>query len=300
VVADETDPSTGHGTLALVNIYKGRKMRNVAPGTVKNLLVYEVLPAPVNYAGAMSEMSAGGTFSVERLIGTVPVSVDGSARFRLPPVRSFLFLAMDEKGHCVKRMHSFTSVMPGETTTCIGCHEHRTEAPSADNSRLRSADFVDGLTNTFCAAEVKAYTPYYRNTTTATATTPSTPADIAALCTGGQAKMGPDLMQNTGHTEWVDGRASHIGFTTTFTPNAVVPFSYGGQTYDIDFSSQKEGASTTNPTYTANTARSYHAGIVHAVMMDCSIHAVSDSIDRQLWRSLSTRAGGEPVSFDGS
>jgi len=168
------------------------------------------------------------------------------------------------------------------------------------NSRLRSADFIDGLSNTFCAAEVKAYTPYYRNTTTATATIPATPADVAALCTGGQAKMGPSLMQNTGHTEWVDGRASHVGFTTTFSPNAVVPFSFGGQSYDIDFSSQKEGASTTNPTYTANTARSYHAGIVHAVMMDCSIHAVSDSVDWQLWRSLSTRAGGEPVSIEGN
>ena len=119
--------------MALVNIYSGRKMQSVKPGTVKSLLVYEVLPKPINYAGAMSEMSAGGTFSVERLIGSVPVSEDGSAYFKLPPVRSFLFLAMDEKGHCVKRMHSFTSVMPGENTTCIGCHEKRTETPTADD-----------------------------------------------------------------------------------------------------------------------------------------------------------------------
>jgi len=133
ILVDETKPSLDHGTLALANIYAGRKMKDLAPGTVKNLLIYEVLPAPVNYAGAMSEMSAGGTFSVERLIGTVPVSREGSACFKLPPVRSFLFLAMDEKGHCVKRMHSFTSVMPGETTTCIGCHEQRTEAPSAED-----------------------------------------------------------------------------------------------------------------------------------------------------------------------
>ena len=133
VYSDATNPAANHGTLALINIYKGRKMRDVAPGTVKNLLIYEVLPAPINYSGAMSEMSAGGTFSVERLIGTVPVSADGSAYFNLPPLRSFLFLAMDERGHCVKRMHSFTSVMPGETTTCIGCHEHRTEAPSTDD-----------------------------------------------------------------------------------------------------------------------------------------------------------------------
>jgi len=132
VIADQTDPSADHGTLALVNVYQGRKMRKVKPGTITSLLVYEVLPKPINYSGAMSEMSAGGTFSVERLIGSVPVSADGSAYFKLPPLRSFLFLAMDQGGHCVKRMHSFTSVMPGETTTCIGCHETRMEAPRGE------------------------------------------------------------------------------------------------------------------------------------------------------------------------
>ncbi len=102
VIADHTDPAADHGCLALVNLYSGRKMKGVKPGTVKNLLIYEALPKPINYAGAMSEMSAGGTFSVERLIGSVPVSEDGSAYFKLPPLRSFLFVAMDEKGHCVK------------------------------------------------------------------------------------------------------------------------------------------------------------------------------------------------------
>ena len=137
LLADETEPLLDHGTLAMVNIYKGRKMQKVKQGTVTHLLVYEVLPKPINYSGAMSEMSAGGTFSVERLIGSVPVAADGSAYFKLPAMRSFLFLAMDNKGHCVKRMHSFTSVMPGESTTCIGCHEQRSETPSiAEGQRL--------------------------------------------------------------------------------------------------------------------------------------------------------------------
>lgn len=129
VIADQTNLFSDHGTLAMVDLYRGRKMQNVKPGTVTHLLVYEVLPKPINYSGAMSEMSAGGTFSVERLVGSVPVTADGSAYFKLPPLRGFLFLAMDAKGHCVKRMHSFTSVMPGETAVCIGCHEERTQRP---------------------------------------------------------------------------------------------------------------------------------------------------------------------------
>ncbi len=115
------------------------------------------------------------------------------------------------------------------------------------NSKLSPAWFPDGLSNTLCAAEVKAYTPYYRNVPGfSSSAVPDKPEDVAALCSGGQAKLGPDVQKCTGHTEWVDGRAAHVGFTTTFVPNTVIPFVLGGKTYDIDFSSQKEGPSITN------------------------------------------------------
>lgn len=164
------------------------------------------------------------------------------------------------------------------------------------NSRLEPAAFKDGLSNTLCLSEALAYTPYYRNTTTASNVVPASPTDVAALCTGGQAKMGPSVNDNTGHTEWVDGRASHIGFTTAFTPNTVVPFVYNGLTFNIDFSSQKEGASITNPTYAAIPARSHHPGMVQAAMMDGSVHTVSNAIELQVWRALSTRHGREAAS----
>ncbi len=132
LIADQTDPSKDYGTLALVNLYKGRKMKDLKPGTVKELLIYETLPKPIHYSGGMEQISTFGTFTIERLYGRVPVSEDGRAYFNLPACRPFLFVAIDEKGHCVKRMHSFTSVMPGESTVCIGCHEERTETPGAD------------------------------------------------------------------------------------------------------------------------------------------------------------------------
>ncbi len=133
IIADQTDLNKSVGTFALSNVYRGRKMGGLTPGTVKELLVYEVLPKPINYSGAMSEMSSGGTFAVERLLGRVPVSDDGSAYFNAPALRSLFFVALDENGHCVKRMHSFTSVMPGEKNSCIGCHEDRGEAPTQDD-----------------------------------------------------------------------------------------------------------------------------------------------------------------------
>ncbi|MCL2305143.1 MAG: polysaccharide lyase family protein [Planctomycetaceae bacterium] len=129
IIPDQTDRDDKYGRLVLANIYEGRRMQDVKPGSIKELLVLETLPEPVHYSGGMDQISSGGTFTLERIVGKVPVAPDGSASMELPALRSYLFVAMDHDGLPVKRMHSFTSVMPGETTTCIGCHEHRTRTP---------------------------------------------------------------------------------------------------------------------------------------------------------------------------
>jgi type II secretory pathway pseudopilin PulG len=167
------------------------------------------------------------------------------------------------------------------------------------NSRTRPADFRDGLSNTLMASEAKAYTPYVRNSGQGTTTIPAAPADITPLASGGQPKLGADLQQNTGHTEWVDGRAHHAGFTATFTPNTRVPYETGGQLYDIDYTSQQEGKSATVKTFAAITARSYHPGLVNAALMDGSVRSFTDHIELSLWRALATRSRGETVSLPG-
>jgi len=134
VIADQVVPSETTGKFALVDVYSGRKMVDVPRGSIKELLVVETLPEPIHYSGGMDQISSGGTFTLERILGTVPVDPDGSAFFELPAMRSFFFIAMDHDGKAVKRMHSFTTAMPGETTSCIGCHETRMEAPNADIS----------------------------------------------------------------------------------------------------------------------------------------------------------------------
>ena len=127
---DPTDATTG--SLILSNIYLGRHMQDVPKGTIKELLVVETLPEPIHYSGGMDMISNGGTFTLERILGSVPVTPDGSCAMELPANRSIFFIALDQEGRSVKRMHSFTSVMPGETTSCIGCHEKRTDAPGIE------------------------------------------------------------------------------------------------------------------------------------------------------------------------
>jgi Tfp pilus assembly protein PilE len=156
--------------------------------------------------------------------------------------------------------------------------------------RLGAGAFIDGLSNTLCAAEVKAFTPYFRNSGAAGPVPPASPPAICGL--GGEAKMGPSLHSNTGHTEWVDGRSHQTGFTATFTPNTKVICNG----FDVDFSNRQEGTSTTVPTYAAVTSRSYHPTLVMVLLMDGSVRPIRDGIALPTWRALATRHGGESVT----
>ncbi len=169
------------------------------------------------------------------------------------------------------------------------------------NSKLGPTAFTDGMSNTLMASEVKAFTPYSRNMTNAPSSTPpASPADVAALVLAApDKKMGATTNDNTGHTEWPDGRVHHGGFTTVLPPNTKVPVSYGGQEYDADFNSRQEGSSATIPTYAAITARSYHTGgVVNVAMMDGSVRSVSKNVSQAAWRAAGTRHGGETLGLD--
>ena len=111
------------------------------------------------------------------------------------------------------------------------------------NSRLRPANFTDGLSKTLMAAEVKAWQGYYSGSTTATATLPQAAADVCSL--GGSVKFGPLPTDNKGHTEWGDGKCNQTGMTSTFPPNTVVGCSNNGASYDVDFVGVSEGGSLT-------------------------------------------------------
>jgi hypothetical protein len=129
-LAPRVRPSEPTGRLLLANVYEGRNMGGVKPGDIKKLLVLESLPKPINYTGGMDPLTYGGTFTLERVLGTVPVEEDGSAYLEVPALRSVFFVALDHDDLSVKRMQSFVTVQPGEMTGCVGCHEQRTRTPA--------------------------------------------------------------------------------------------------------------------------------------------------------------------------
>jgi len=129
VIPSRTDPTQSMGRLIVQDIYLGRNMEGIERGAIKKLLILENLPKPVNFTGSMDPISYGGSYTLNRVLGTVPVEPDGSVSMKVPPLRSLQLVALDENDLAVKRMLSFLTVMPGEVTTCVGCHEHRTATP---------------------------------------------------------------------------------------------------------------------------------------------------------------------------
>ena len=160
------------------------------------------------------------------------------------------------------------------------------------NCRISFDSLRDGASNTLAMSEVKSFQPRL-----ADANNPSAPGAPPPAAPGAIAALG-GIFELTGHTEWAEGETSETGFTTTFAPNTLVPYATGGKNYDVDFTSMREGEgpSPTAITYAAITSRSYHAGIVHVLLLDGSVRPVMSSIDLAVWRALGTRDGGETVA----
>lgn len=162
------------------------------------------------------------------------------------------------------------------------------------NSFLKMGSVTDGTSSTLLIAEVKAWTPYRRNSGPASTAIPNTQAEAEAIVASGSE------FKDTGHTEWPDGRVHHTGFTAAMPPNSQVFSSNAGTTYSqTDYNSWQEGknGAAGSPSYAIITSRSFHTGVVNAARVDGSVSSVSESIDLAVWRGLATRAGGEVVQL---
>ena len=130
-------------TVFLSDVYRG--LPGVKPGTVKYLRVMEQIPKPwaaevdtlrgedrsADGFGGHIAISHNAHIWVAVLLGIVPVGQDGTACFEVPAHRNVFFQALDEDFMEIQRMRTFVNFLPGEQRSCIGCHEHRTQAPVA-------------------------------------------------------------------------------------------------------------------------------------------------------------------------
>ena len=128
VIPDRIDLKSRESTVFLQDIYAGDGLRGVPPGTVKNLRIFQYVYSYRN-TGGHTVIGNEGPWDVRRVIGTVPVFPDGSAIFKVPANTPVAVQPLDKDGKALAIMRSWFSAMPGETVSCVGCHEKQNSAP---------------------------------------------------------------------------------------------------------------------------------------------------------------------------
>ena len=127
------DAENAEATLVLTDVYAG--MPDGLRGSSKYLRVLEDVPRKGVQHGGVICTSGTQMFTVKRIWGTVPVEDDGSACFVVPANRNVYFQVLDAAQREVQRMRSVVCLKPGETRSCIGCHEPRNTTPSCNGDR---------------------------------------------------------------------------------------------------------------------------------------------------------------------
>lgn len=130
------------GTYYVANVYDGEGMKGVEKGSAKYLRVVELvyrqaaIGATIGSGTGSSDpyspiATGNGAWDVKAVLGVVPIEEDGSALFRVPADTPVYFQILDDKGDMIQSMRSWTTLMPGETFSCVGCHEEKNQVPPA-------------------------------------------------------------------------------------------------------------------------------------------------------------------------
>jgi YVTN family beta-propeller protein len=151
-VAQLADFSKSTGAFTMEDVYQGEGMKGVARGTAKTLRVvaikYRVSGAcDQGFAGMLQGSKPfdvifaapninppslwGGSWDVKEVLGETKIHEDGSASFQVPARTPVYFQVLDSNGCSMASMRSWSTLMPGETFSCVGCHESKNKAPGA-------------------------------------------------------------------------------------------------------------------------------------------------------------------------
>ncbi len=128
-----------HGRFYVDDVYLGGGLEGVPRGAIKRLRVValEFRPAAVGTsrnrgvagnARVCTPVSISGAWDVKRVLGDAIVHADGSAFFRVPARTPVYFQALDADGYAVQSMRSWSTLQPGESFSCAGCHEDKNAA----------------------------------------------------------------------------------------------------------------------------------------------------------------------------
>lgn len=135
------------GTVYLHDVCRGPGLEGIPRDAIKALRVVALEfraagigsngnSGPAGGAMISTPISIQGAWDVKRVLGTVRVHPDGSACFTVPARTPLYFQALDAQGQMVQSMRSWVSLQPGESVSCVGCHENKNTAPPVTGASL--------------------------------------------------------------------------------------------------------------------------------------------------------------------
>ena len=96
---------------------------------ITELRIFEIVPKWPRWSAGDPRLGHANAEGGRQLLGTVPVSEDGSAYFTVPADKPVYFQAVDADGKAVQTMRSDVYLQPGERRSCVGCHEPLHSSP---------------------------------------------------------------------------------------------------------------------------------------------------------------------------
>jgi len=137
-----------YGVVALQNAYLVRKENDpngiIKPGMIKALRINALGVQP--RASRVSCTMTVANDLPKKVLGTVPVSEDGSAVFKVPANVSLQVQILDKNGMAILTEKSLFYMQPGERRSCVGCHEPVGTTPPmktvAKMSRMKPVDIT--------------------------------------------------------------------------------------------------------------------------------------------------------------
>ncbi len=98
-----------------------------------------------NGAIVVTERVGWTSYVAKTVLGTVPISEDGSVNFTAPAGKVLYFHLLDENYNELQRMRSVVQLQPGERRSCVGCHDDRLQLPATRPTTLALAQPVRTL-----------------------------------------------------------------------------------------------------------------------------------------------------------
>ena len=139
MIPSNKDPERAAKNLAtciVQDVYQG--MEGIQRGQAKYLRIDEQVPRPWSarrtwdgdeYDQQHACVSKDASLGLKVQHGIVPIEPDGSAYFLVPSDRNIYFQVLDDNFMELQRERTYVNYRPGETRSCVGCHETSNRVP---------------------------------------------------------------------------------------------------------------------------------------------------------------------------